>query len=151
LVRGRTRSKETWRTYGEALYDWWQTLEANGWGWDKVRSNELAAYRNHMLEGTSDHTGRPYSRATINIRLRVLAMFYRWCEASGLVDKVPFSISELSLGRSRPTTFLTHVDAKGGRQSANELTLRHTRSLPRPLEPATIRRVMESMGARDRL
>jgi len=151
LVRGRTRSKETWRTYGEALYDWWQTLEANGWGWDKVRSNELAAYRNHMLEGTSDHTGRPYSRATINIRLRVLAMFYRWCEASGLVDEVPFSISELSLGRSRPTTFLTHVDAKGGRQSANELTLRHTRSLPRPLEPATIRRVMESMGARDRL
>ena len=38
LVRGRTRSKETWRTYGEALYDWWQTLEANGWAWDGVGS-----------------------------------------------------------------------------------------------------------------
>ena len=22
LVRGRTRSPQTWRTYGEALYDW---------------------------------------------------------------------------------------------------------------------------------
>ena len=34
LVRGRTRSPQTWRTYAEALYDWWQTLEANGWAWD---------------------------------------------------------------------------------------------------------------------
>ena len=64
LVRGRTRSKETWRTYGEALYDWWQTLEANGWTWDTVGSREITAYRNRMLEGASDHTSRPYSRAT---------------------------------------------------------------------------------------
>src|SRR5215471_10937029 len=40
------------------------------------------AYRNHMLERTSEHTGRPYSRATVNIRLRVLALFYRWCAAT---------------------------------------------------------------------
>jgi integrase len=104
-----------------------------------------------MLEGTSDHTGRPYSRATINIRLRVLALFYRWCATSGLIGKVPFSVSDLSLSRSRPASFLAHVDAKGGRQTANELTLRQTRSLPRPLEPATIRRVMDGMDARDRL
>jgi len=151
LVRGRTRSKETWRTYGEALYDWWQTLEANDWLWNKVGSNELTAYRNRMLEGTSDLTGRPYSRATINLRLKVLAMFYRWCAASGLVREIAFNVSELSLGRSRPATFLAHVDAKGGRQTANELTLRQTQSLPCPLEPATIRRAMKSMDARDRL
>ena len=30
FVRGRTRSPQTWGTYGEALYDWWQMLEANG-------------------------------------------------------------------------------------------------------------------------
>jgi site-specific recombinase XerD len=151
LVRGRTRSKETWRTYGESLYDWWQTLEANGWAWDKAGSHELTAYRNRMLEGTSDHTGRPYSTATINIRLRVLALFYRWYAASGLIGEVPFSISELSLSRSRPAIFLAHVDAKGGRQAVNELTLRRTPSLPQPLEPATIRRTMTNMDARDRL
>ena len=49
LVRGQTRSKETWRTYGEVLYDWWQTLVANGWAWDKVGSQELIAYRDRML------------------------------------------------------------------------------------------------------
>jgi site-specific recombinase XerD len=151
LVRGRTRSKETWRTYGEALYDWWQTLEANGWAWDKVGSSEVTAYRNRMLEGASDRTGRPYSRATINIRLRVLALFYRWCAASGLAGEVPFSVSDLSLSRSRPAAFLAHVDAKGGRQLVNELTVRQARSLPRPLEPTTIRQAMASMDARDRL
>src|SRR5215813_7159175 len=51
LVRGRTRSKETWRTYGEVLYDWWQTVEANGWAWDNVGLSELTAYRDRMLEG----------------------------------------------------------------------------------------------------
>jgi len=43
LIRGRTRSPQTWRAYGEALYDWWQTLEANGWAWDRVSYNEAAA------------------------------------------------------------------------------------------------------------
>jgi integrase len=81
----------------------------------------------------------------------VLALFYRWCATSGLISEVPFSISDLSLNRSRPASFLAHLDAKGGRQSANELTVRQTRSLPRPLEPATIRRVMDGMDARDRL
>jgi len=151
LVRGRTRSKETWRTYGEALYDWWQTLEANGWAWDAIGHSEIAAYRDRMLTGTSDHTGRPYARSTINVRLRVLALFYRWCSASGLVRQVPFSTSDVNVSRSRPAAFLAHVDAGGGRQTANELTVRHTRPLPRPLGPAVLRRVMDSMGPRDRL
>ena len=43
LVRGRTRSPQTWRSYGEALYDWWQTLEANGWTWDRLGYHEAAA------------------------------------------------------------------------------------------------------------
>ena len=151
LVRGRTRSKETWRTYGEALYDWWQTLEANGWSWDAIGHGQIAAYRDRMLTGASDHTGRPYARSTINVRLRVLALFYRWCAATGLVRHVPFSSGDVAVSRSRPTTFLAHVDAGGGRQTANELTVRHTRSLPKPLDPAAIRRVMAGMGARDRL
>ena len=105
LVRGRTRSAQTWRTYGEALYDWWQTLEANGWAWYSVRFHEVAAYRDYMLTYSSDHTGRPYARATINSRLRILALFYRWCAASGLVTAAPFSWSDVSVARWRPAPF----------------------------------------------
>ena len=41
LIRGRTRSPQTWRTYGEALQDWWQTLEANGWAFERSERDEL--------------------------------------------------------------------------------------------------------------
>jgi site-specific recombinase XerD len=151
LIRGRTQSRETWRAYGEAIVDWWQTLEANGWIWDQVGTGEIAAYRDHMLQHCSGHTGRPYARSTINVRIRVLSLFYRYCAATGLIAKAPLSSSELALGRYRPSSFLAHVDASGGRQIVNDLTVRHTAMLPRPLAPDVIRRVMAGMGARDRL
>ena len=151
LVRGRTRSPQTWRAYGEALYDWWQTLEANGWAWDRVSYHEVAAYRDRMLTGPSNHTGRPYARATINGRLRIVALFYRWCAARGMVASVSFSTQDVSVARSRPAPFLAHVDAGGGVQAANELVLREFGTLPRPLAPEAIRRILAPLGARDRL
>jgi len=151
LVRGRTRSAQTWRTYGEALYDWWQTLEANSWVWDRISYHEVAAYRDRMLTGCSDHTGRPYARATINGRLRIVALFYRWCTARGLIDAAPFTTQDVSVARSRPAPFLAHVDASGGVRSANELVLREVASLPRPLAPEVLHRIIGRLGTRDRL
>jgi len=150
LVRGRTRSLQTWRTYGEALYDWWQTLEANGWAWDEVGPGEVAAYRDQMLRPRG-HNSRPLARSTINGRLRTISRFYRWHAGMGFVDQVPFSSQEIALSRSRPQGFLAHVDASGGRTRANELTVRHVPMLPRPLPPEAIRRVMAGMAVRDRL
>ncbi|MER8403095.1 tyrosine-type recombinase/integrase [Mesorhizobium sp. M1348] len=151
LVRGRTRSIQTWRTYGEVLYDWWQTLEANEWAWNVIGVAEIAAYRDRMLSGRSDHTRRAFARSTINGRIRTLALFYRWCVNAGLTENAPFTASELALSRSRPQGFLAHVDATGGQQVVNELTVRHTPTLPRPLSPAMLRRVMANLGSRDRL
>ncbi len=151
LVQGRTRSPATWRTYAEALYDWWQTCEANGWRWDRVGYEEVASYRNRMLTIVSDLTGRPYARSTINGRLRILALFYGWCAQRGLIGAVPFMTGELAVGQARAPHMLAHIDASGGRQKVNELTVRHTRPLPRALPMPEIRRVMAGMGARDRL
>ncbi len=151
LVRGRTRSPQTCRAYGEALYDWWQTLEANGWVWDRVSYHEVAAYRDRMLTSPSGHTGRPYARVTINSRLRVVALFYRWCAARGLIDATPFTTQDVSVARWRPAPFLVHVDASGGVRSANELVLREVATLPRPLAPEAVRRIVAPLGTRDRL
>jgi site-specific recombinase XerD len=150
LVRGRTRSRETWRTYGEALYDWWQTVETNGWHWDSVGVGEVAAYRDHMLRPRTPGS-KALARSTINSRLRTIAQFYRWCAGMGLIDQAPFATSDMSLPRSRPPGFLVHVDASGGRQRINELTVRHVTMLPRPMAPGVIRRVMAGMAVRDRL
>ena len=113
--------------------------------------HEVAAYRDRMLTGFSDHTGRSYARATVNGRLRIVALFYRWCAASGLVASVPFTSQEVSVARWRPAPFLAHVDARGGAQTANELVLREVRALPHPLAPEAIRRILARLGARDRL
>src|SRR5271166_6053549 len=151
LVRGRTRSPETWRTYGEALYDWWQTIEANDWVWNQVGTGGIAAYRDQMLQQPSGHTGRPYARSTINGRLRILSMFYRWCAADGLINRAPLASGELALSRNRPAGFFAHLDASGGIQKVNELTVRHVALLPRPLTPEAIRHLIANMNARDRL
>ncbi|AOH87303.1 recombinase XerD (plasmid) [Sphingomonas panacis] len=151
LIRGRTRSRQTWRTYGEALYDWWQTLEANGWSWDSVRFHEVAAYRDRMLTSRSEHTGRPFARATINGRLRTIAQFYRWSVDHGLIDSAPFSSEDVSVARWRPAPALVHIDARGGIQSANALLLREHSTLPKPMPPADIRRILQGRTARDRL
>lgn len=55
------------------------------------------------------------------------------------------------MGRPGAAQMLAHVDARGGRQKVNELTVRQTRPLPRALPISEIRRVMAQMGARHRL
>jgi hypothetical protein len=80
-----------------------------------------------MLSGTSDLTKRPYARSTINGRLRILALFYSWCAQRGLIAGVPFTTGELAVGRTRAPQMLAHIDARGGRQRVNKLTVRHTR------------------------
>jgi site-specific recombinase XerD len=87
LDRGRTRSRETWRSYAEALYDWLQTCETNGWAWDAIDEGHLRAYRNQMLYHPSSLTGRAYSPRTVNSRLRRLAMFYSWAFRRRLITQ----------------------------------------------------------------
>ena len=59
LDRGRTRSPATWRSYAEALYDWLQTCQANGWTWNEVDEGHLRAYRNQMLYHPSPSRDAP--------------------------------------------------------------------------------------------
>lgn len=150
MVRGRTRSPATWRTYGEALYDWWQTLAASGWAWDGVSARELAAYRDSMLNGTRSAPQQRYARATINQRLRVVAMFYAWAHNCDLVDRSPAEAVDAVRVRARPS-MLAHVDASGGKRAALELTVRSAVRPPRVLDSDTLRIVMDVLSVRDRL
>ena len=43
------------RTYGEHLYDWFDSLEQSGLDWRDVDEATIAAYRNRMLEAPSPH------------------------------------------------------------------------------------------------
>jgi integrase len=151
LVRGRTRSLQTWRTYGEALFDWWQTLEANRWAWDDVGPLEISAYRDRMLGQPSELTRRAYARSTINLRIRTLALFYGWCADHGLTRIFPFGASGQSQAGWRLSSLPAHFNRPYGIRSVNELTVRHMPRLPQWIGRTTLRRLLHGLSSRDRL
>lgn len=150
LHRGRTSSPETWASYAAALYDWFQTCEANGWEWDRIEEAHLAAYRNKMLHYPSPVTGRPYSPRTINGRLRRLAMFYGWAFRHGHIAYLPFEYESVRTSRDPNANALAHL-GYGEEGAALKLTVRERRALPRALSVAAVRRIRTHLTIRDGL
>jgi len=101
-------SAETVRTYGEQLYDWFDSLEQSGLDWRGVDEATIAAYRNRMLEAPSPHTGRPYARSTINDRVRSVCRFYAWAHRPRMIDELPFSFRDAPAVRPKAMGFLAH-------------------------------------------
>lgn len=144
-LRGRGRASETVRTYGEHLYDWFDTLEQSGLAWDQVEERVIAAYRNRMLEGPSSHTGRPYARTTINARVHTVCRFYAWAHDRGLIEQLPYTHAEhMLLDMNGPQPGLRPV-------LVNRLTLAEADRLPRPLRPAELERLFANLGPTPRL
>jgi integrase/recombinase XerD len=150
LDRGRTRSRETWRSYAEALYDWLQTCEVNGWEWDDVDEGHLRAYRNQMLYHPSSVTGRAYTARTINGRLRRLAMFYTWAFRRGLIAELPFDYETVRASISPDADLLAHLSTSEA-VTALDLTIREYRTIPSALSVEDLRRVRTHLSGRDAL
>ena len=145
VLRGRSRAGDTVRTYGEHLYDWFDSLEQSGLDWRKADECVIAAYRNRMLEAPSPHTGRPYARSTINGRVSTVCRFYEWAGTRGLVVASP-------VRRVEQVTFGIGEEQAGLRRSAvNRLTVRTSERLPRPLRRDELARLFEELDPTARL
>jgi integrase/recombinase XerD len=127
----RAHTDDTVRTYAEVLYDWFETFEQSGTAWSDVDGADLVAYRNRMMQEPSAHTGRPYSTRTINHRVRVVLLFYRWAVRCGWLPVSPLigrtnDFSVARRGRAARVIGATSVDR-------NMFILRQFEALPRPL------------------
>lgn len=101
LENGRTRSPATWKSYAEAIYDYFAWLEANFLHWDaspidSVELGEisnLALYRNWSLDvldaGSSRHSMQP---STVRKRLSQIMGFYEWAATHNRIARVPWDI-----------------------------------------------------------
>lgn len=136
VVRGRTRSPNTWTTYAGHLYDYFSFLEANELDWSTADERTLAAWRDGMAE-------RANRVRTINARLRCIHRFYAWAVQRGLLSIVPFGFDGIMVSRS--AGFLAHVNADGGRATVSEITLREPRSLPRYLQVAQATQFLDAL------
>jgi site-specific recombinase XerD len=142
-------SAETVRTYGEHLYDWFDSLEQSGLDWRDVDEATIAAYRNRMLEAPSPHTGRPYARSTINDRVRSVCRFYAWAHRRRMIDELPFSVRDAPAVRPKATGFLAH--AAGKPSPINTLSITEYETLPRPLRVSDLHRLRAALDMPYRL
>lgn len=138
-VRGRTRSPATWQTYADHLYEFFSFLEENDLGWSHVSEEQIAVWRNSMLD-------RGLSRSTINKRISTVSRFYAWCLHHRLTSTLRFSTQEVLV--SKPKGFLAHVDVSGNRVQANELTLRTHQALPKFLTIPEAVRFIDALSPR---
>lgn len=135
-VKGRTPSPNTWRTYGDALLEFFAFLEDNSLPWDAVNATQIAAWRDAMLE-------RGCKRGTANQRIRTVSAFYDWALKRGITHSLPFSREDVWV--AKPQGFLAHVDASGNRFEANELTVRTHKTLPKFLHLDQAKTFLEAM------
>ncbi|MXZ52397.1 MAG: tyrosine-type recombinase/integrase [Acidimicrobiaceae bacterium] len=142
---GRSRAGDTVRTYGEHLYDWFDSLEQSGLDWRNVDEGVIAAYRNRMLGAPSPHTGRPYARSTINGRISTVCRFYDWADARGFIAASPVRRVE------RVTLGIGEGQAGLRRSLFNQLSVRTSERLPRPLRPDELARLFEKLDPTARL
>lgn len=152
-IPGRSHAGETVRTYAEHLHDWFDALEQSKLNWRDVDERMVAAYRNRMLEGESQHTGRPYGRATVNARVHTVCRFYAWAHRRGLITHLPFGRIEVWLpgaARHRRAT-AAHLVEGDSKIWANILTVPEQGHIPRPLRAAELARLLGALNQPYRL
>lgn len=121
-IKGRTRSPRTWVTYASHLYEYLSFLEINNLRWEKVDQNDIAIWRDQMIE-------RGCIRSTVNQRLRGIFNFYQWAFLQGKTHKIPFFKEDVWC--KSHNGFMSHLDARGNRVVANALTLQTYELVPK--------------------
>ena len=135
----RKVTEATLKTYGEILYDWLDTLEQSGLVWTEVEASDLAVYRDQMLNEPSSITGRPLKPATVNLRLTVVGLFYRWAVHKGMIKTLPLG---WQYNVANPKSQSTIHQRSNGR-----LTVHTHLNLPRPLTSSQVKRLLSKLSS----
>ncbi|KAF7961411.1 hypothetical protein AWV80_00190 [Cupriavidus sp. UYMU48A] len=152
LDRGMTRSPQTWRNHGEALYDYFSWLEAHGLDWRQGCSpshgarveSAIAAYRNWSINLVDQESGRRrLKRTTINQRLTCLIGFYRWAVSRDLIKHHPWLV-EMRSAPERPADFMRHAHAGQVSMTSDDLKLRTFVEPPKLLSLTQCRKLIEA-------
>lgn len=145
LISGKTRSVNTWETYGRTMYHYFEWLEILNKKWDDVTELDLASYRDSMIEHPNVF-GRPCKSTTVNQRITIVSMFYTWAKKKRFIKNVPFEMVDIRVNKG--DTLLKHVDASGGVMAVNELKLRTFRKDYEYLNKDQVKSVLRTFATR---
>jgi len=90
VIKGKTGSPRTWRSYAYQFADWLAFCEKIGVEWRHATLLTIATYRNILLTEVSLHTHRRLKRNTINHKLGVVCQFYKFAYRKGWIQSLPF-------------------------------------------------------------
>lgn len=80
---GSDRTRAAYREAWSIFLEFTQTTP------DRVTKSDVIAFKRHLETATSPRTGKPYTQATINLRLSAIASFYNWVAKNGLRSDNP--------------------------------------------------------------
>ncbi|MBN9617188.1 MAG: hypothetical protein BGO25_04680 [Acidobacteriales bacterium 59-55] len=92
VIKGKTSSPRTWRSYAYQFADWLTFCEKIRMEWRHATQLTIATYRNILLTEVSLHTRRRLKRNTINHRLGVICQFYNFAHRKGWIKTSPFDM-----------------------------------------------------------
>ena len=127
LVRGRTRSPKTWRSYAYQFGDWLSFCERIGLDWRHATEMSIATYRNILTSEASSQTGRSLKRSTINHKLSVICQFYRFAQKKNWIEVLPFDLEGTRIPFAGPSSFDLRVKTGSAAHAGNSLRLREAK------------------------
>lgn len=124
LKRGSVQSQNSWRTYGQDLYDFFSFCEANAIDWRNIEHRQdetlLGLYRDVSMKQFD------VGASTINRRLRFLIKFYHYAYNHGWVATLPYELESVVV--RKPRGFLAHTDTYGGIAARPDVVLKQPRT-----------------------
>jgi integrase/recombinase XerD len=123
LVRGKTSSARTWRSYAYQFGDWLSFCERIGVEWRHATELNIATYRNILAAEASPLTGRVLRRSTINHKLSVICQFYRFAQKKGWIEVLPFDLEGTRIPCGGQANFDPQAQAGSGALAGNSLRL----------------------------
>jgi integrase/recombinase XerD len=122
IKSGRTSSKQTWESYGRAVYDFFGFALSNGYDWKQSAEPGMLGAIEAWRDWSRGTLGLQPN--TINLRLRIVVRFYEWAVRKGYIERIPFAY--VAVRTSRQPSFLAHVDTSGGEFESAAILLPQT-------------------------
>ena len=95
LGRGKALDAKTWEAYGRRLWDFARFLHANALAWNQPFSSYGQSVVRVYRDWQASDLG--LEATTINDRLKVVTDFYHWAQARGLIERLPFTCSDVTV------------------------------------------------------
>lgn len=150
LENSSTSSPDTWSSYAEVIYDWFQVCHYNQWNWKDIKREHLISYRNNMVNRKSAFD-RPYSKSTINGYVKRICFFYQWCFDNKHVSSLPFNnIQSASITNFKNSMLLGHTKDNNN-FIKNDLVLKTSKKIPYCISQKELSALLSNLKERDAL